>query len=220
MGNWEGGVVWRITSGCFLSNAYFCDTGTADGGVLIDPGLDGPAIDTELCELGVRPHQICCTHGHFDHSGSASYFQKKYGCQVFLHKADERTILSSNFLLMALQIPFKVVLPDVTYVDNNHVIAVGCQQLTYLATPGHTPGSCILELGSVWFTGDTLYSHGVGLSSLPGEDQERLKTSILGLWPCMTGERTICPGHGEETDGETIRMNNLKLQKFIGITPP
>ena len=216
VGDWGGGAVWCVSSGQISSNAYFCEADVPGGGILIDAGLDGPAIDAQLTELGFHPHQVFCTHGHFDHVGSAAYFQKKYHCQVFMHHADERTMKMGNFLLMALKIPQTITLPVVTFVEDQSPLYVNSQALRYLAAPGHTPGSCVLEFGSAWFTGDTLYSRGVGLSKLPGEDAEMLKRSVWNLWDGLTVDRTIYPGHGEADDGATIRRENLALLKFLG----
>lgn len=214
-GNWGGGSVWRVTSGAFPSNAYFCEVDVPGGCILIDAGLDGPAIDAEMAERGLRPHQVFCTHGHFDHAGSAAYFQKKYGCQVFMHQADARTFKASNFLLMACKIPQRVELALITYIEDQFSIEINGQRLTYLSTPGHTPGSCVVELGSAWFTGDTIYSRGVGLSLLPGEDAATLKQSIRGLWGRLTADRIIYPGHGNAADGASIRNENRALLKFL-----
>lgn len=214
-GNWGGGSVWRVTSGAFPSNAYFCEADVPGGCILIDAGLDGPAIDAEMAERGLRPHQVFCTHGHFDHAGSAAYFQKKYGCQVFMHQADARTLKASNFLLMAFKIPQKIELPEISYIEDQFSIAINAQPLTYLSAPGHTPGSCVVEFGSAWFTGDTIYSRGVGLSSLPGEDATTLKQSIRGLWDRLTANRIIYPGHGNAADGASIRSENRALLKFL-----
>lgn len=215
VGNWGGGSVWRITSGEFPSNAYFCEADVPGGGILIDAGLDGAAIDAQMCEHGLRPHQVFSTHGHFDHIGSAAYFQKKYGCQVFLHQGDDRTMKSGNFLLMALKIPQKIALPEVTHVCDSFTIDISGHALKYLLAPGHTPGSCVIELGDAWFTGDTLYSRGVGLSNLPGENAEQLKHSIRTLWPGLTAQRTIYPGHGNAADGASVRSQNQALLTFL-----
>ena len=217
VGNWGGGPVWRITSGVYPSNAYFCEVDVPGGGILIDAGLDGPAIDAQMNEHGLRPHQVFCTHGHFDHVGSAAYFQMKYGCQVFMHKGDARTMKASNFLLMALKISQKIELPNVNYIDDQFTIDDNGQALNYLAAPGHTPGSCVIEFGDAWFTGDTLYSRGVGLSQLPGEDAELLKNSIRALWPRLNSQRTIYPGHGNSADGASVRSQNHALLTFLGI---
>jgi glyoxylase-like metal-dependent hydrolase (beta-lactamase superfamily II) len=217
VGNWGGGNVWRVTSGEFSSNAYFCEAQVGGGGILIDAGLDGETIDAELSEHGLRPHAVYCTHGHFDHTGSASHFQKKYGSAVFVPKADAKLMKASNFLLMAMKIQRKVVLPEATLVESNHVADIAGTPLRYLPAPGHTPGSCIIEFGSAWFTGDTLYARGVGLSHLPGEDHAVLKQTILGYWQDLTPERTIYPGHGNAADGLSVRTDNTALLNFLGL---
>jgi glyoxylase-like metal-dependent hydrolase (beta-lactamase superfamily II) len=217
VGNWGGGNIWRVTSGEFSSNAYFCEAQVEGGGILIDAGLDGETIDAELSEHGLRPHAVYCTHGHFDHTGSASHFQKKYGSAVFVPKADAKLMKASNFLLMAMKIQRKVVLPEATLVESDHVADVAGTPLRYLPAPGHTPGSCIIEFGSAWFTGDTLYARGVGLSHLPGEDHAVLKQTILGYWQDLTPERTIYPGHGNAADGLSVRTDNAALLNFLGL---
>jgi glyoxylase-like metal-dependent hydrolase (beta-lactamase superfamily II) len=206
-----------VTSGKFPSNAYFCEVDVPGGCILIDAGLDGPAIDAAMAERGLQPYQVFCTHGHFDHAGSAAYFQEKYGCQVFLHKADKRTLNASNFLLMAFKIPQKIKFPALTPLENQLVIDVGGHNMTFLPAPGHTPGSCVLQFGSAWFTGDTIYSQGVGLSSLPGEDATKLKQSILGLWDRLLEDIKIFPGHGDPSSSTSIRSENRAVLKFLGL---
>ncbi len=218
VGRWGGGNVWRVTSGEFSSNAYFCETQVDGGGILIDAGLDGLTIDAELCEHGFRPNMVFCTHGHFDHTGSASHFQEKYGCKVFVPKADEKLMRASNFMLMAMKLKNRVMLPDANLVEGGCVIDIMGTPLLYLPAPGHTPGSCIIEFGNAWFTGDTLYAHGVGLSHLPGEDHTMLKQTILSYWNDLTPERTIFPGHGNVTDGLSLRTGNTALLNFLGLS--
>lgn len=220
VGTWGSGAVWRVTSGVFPSNAYFCEADVPGGGVLVDPGLDAPAIDAALTAHGLRPHQVFCTHGHFDHVGGASWFQDRYGCEVFLHEADAATMRRSNFLLMALRIPTTVTLPEVTFLPGDAGVDVGAARLRFRPAPGHTPGSCVLELGSAWFTGDTLYRHGLGLSELPGSDQQRLRATLLELWPELTAERSVFPGHGECGDGAEVRAGNGALADFLGLVAP
>jgi hydroxyacylglutathione hydrolase len=220
VGTWGSGAVWRVTSGSFPSNAYFCEADVPGGGVLIDPGLDGPAIDAALTAQGLRPHQVFCTHGHFDHTAGASWFQARYGCEVFLHEADVRTMRSSNFLLMALRIPEKVTPAEVTFVPDDASIDVAGRPMRFRPAPGHTPGSCVLEFGNAWFTGDTVYRRGVGLSALPGSDEATLRASILSLWPDLTEDRAVFPGHGDCADGATVRTGNDSLAAFLGLVAP
>lgn len=217
VGHWGGGDVWRVTSGEFPSNAYLC--GTGDGRcVLIDGGLDPAAIDLAMQELGLTPTAVFCTHGHFDHAGSAAFFQKKFDVPVYLHGADRKLLKASNFLLMAFKLASRIEQPsEITAVASGESVDVAGHALTFHGAPGHTPGSCIIELGSALFTGDTIYTRGVGLSHLPGEQPEILKQSILALWPLLTAERIVYPGHGGCASGAEVRATNRALLEFLGL---
>jgi hydroxyacylglutathione hydrolase len=218
VGHWGGGDVWRVTSGEFPSNAYIC--GTGDGRcVLIDGGLDPAAIDAAMQELALMPTAVFCTHGHFDHAGSAAFFQKKHGVPVYLHGADRKLLKASNFLLMAFKLASRIEQPtEVTAVASGESVDVAGHALTFHGAPGHTPGSCIIALGSALFTGDTIYTRGVGLSHLPGEQPEILKQSILALWPMLTAERIVYPGHGGCASGAEVRATNRALLEFLGLS--
>ncbi len=217
VGHWGGGDVWRVTSGEFPSNAYIC--GTGDGRcVLIDGGLDPASIDLVVQELALTPSAVFCTHGHFDHAGSAAFFQKKYGVPVYLHGADRKLLKASNFLLMAFKLASRIEQPsEITVVASGESVDVAGHALIFHGAPGHTPGSCLIELGSALFTGDTIYTRGVGLSHLPGEQPEILKQSILALWPMLTAERIVYPGHGGCASGAEVRATNRALLEFLGL---
>jgi hydroxyacylglutathione hydrolase len=216
VGRWSEGAIWRTTSGIFSSNSYFYEIGCLREGILIDPGLDGPAIDAALIRNKQTPIAIVCTHGHFDHAGSADYFQKKYGVNIYLPKRDARIFRSSNFLLSAFKIPVKISLPDhIDYIDSGSNLCIRNLPIYFRDTPGHTPGSCIIEINNAWFTGDTLYAQGIGLSKLPGEDHRQLKSSLLGLWTDLTEQITIYPGHGDPANGAMVKIENRALIKFL-----
>jgi len=216
VGYWNQGKIWRITSGVFPSNTYFCEFGNARKGVLIDPGLSGEEIDAALTVNNQHPLAVVCTHGHFDHAGSASFFQQKYGINVYVPEKDEKLLKASNFLLAAFKIPSKIILPNqVTFIKSGSEIEISEFKLKFRATPGHTPGSCIIQLESSWFTGDTIYAKGVGLSKLPGENENQLRSSILGLWEELTEDITIYPGHGNSASGIEVRSKNKALLQFL-----
>jgi glyoxylase-like metal-dependent hydrolase (beta-lactamase superfamily II) len=220
VGHWGGGDVWRVTSGEFPSNAYLCGTGEGRC-VLIDGGLDPAAIDLAMQEVALTPTAVFCTHGHFDHAGSAAFFQKKYGAAVYLHGADRKLLKASNFLLMAFKLASRIEQPaEITVVASGETVEVAGHALTFHGAPGHTPGSCIIELGSALFTGDTIYTRGVGLSHLPGEQPDILKQSILAMWPLLTAERIVYPGHGGCASGAEVRATNRALLEFLGLPQP
>ncbi|HEX5342230.1 MAG TPA: MBL fold metallo-hydrolase [Duganella sp.] len=217
VGHWGGGDVWRVTSGEFPSNAYICGTGGGNC-ILIDGGLDPHTIDLAVQELALTPTAVFCTHGHFDHAGSAAHFQKKFGCPVYLHGADRKLLKSSNFMLMAFKVASRIEQPnEVTAIVSGQSVDVAGHALTFHGAPGHTPGSCVIEFGSALFTGDTIYCKGVGLSHLPGEQPDILKQSILALWPMLTAYRVVYPGHGGCATGADVRATNRALLEFLGL---
>lgn len=211
-----GGIVYTVSGGSFTSNCYICTIDSPDECIVIDPGLDAALIDAKLLELSLTPRFVFCTHGHFDHFGSASYFQKKYKIPVFMHEGDQKIMLSSNFLLMVLKIPDRVVIPEVTFIRESDfsMDIEGCV-LRYIETPGHTPGSCLIEFGSSIFSGDTMYANGVGLSGLPGENHAILYDSIMRVWNTLPAESIVYPGHGNSARFDDVRTKNTALLEFL-----
>lgn len=216
----EGHRIWKVTNPTFASNTYICAADEPGACFLVDPGLDAGLIDAALVELGLEPHFVFCTHGHFDHVGSASVFQDKYGARVFLHAEDVTTMKASNFLLMAFKFPQRIVLPKLEAVGDRFTLMIGGAAVRFHATAGHTPGSCVIEFGQAVFTGDTLYSRGMSLSRLPGEDPKRLQASLRAVWDRFPPESLVCPGHGEPASFGWIKVHNQKLLRFIDPRAP
>lgn len=211
-----GTRIWRVINQIHPSNTYICATGEADGCFLVDPGTDFEVADSVLGKLGLIPGQIFATHGHFDHAAGAAFFQDKYGADFYLHEGDLRTLRGSNFLMMAFKIPFSMKMPRVDGAKG-YAATLGGRELRVLEAPGHTPGSCFLQYGDALFTGDTLYSHGVGLSKLPGGNSMQLKSTLLTCWDRLPEQTIVYPGHGDCAPFATIRKENLPLLQFLGL---
>lgn len=208
--------VWTVVNGVFPSNCYVCETDTPGECFIVDPGLDPAPIEAALADHRLTPKAVLCTHGHFDHAGSAAHFRARYACPVHLHGRDLKTLRSSNFLLMAFKLPARVQTPEVQAVDDDaSIVEVGGCVVRFHPVPGHTPGSCLIEHGGTLFTGDTLYSRGVGLSRLPGEDAALLRQSILAIWERFADTTLVRPGHGEAATFGDIKRNNEALQRFL-----
>jgi len=212
-----GPGIWRVVNRLFPSNTYICATGEPRGCFLVDPGTDPVGIDELLVRLGMEPRHVFCTHGHFDHAGGAAFFQQRYGASCYLHEADRTTLGKAQFVMMAFKVPFAMELPRVTGMESSPR-AIGGRTLTVLHAPGHTPGSCMIQYGNALFSGDTLFSHGVGLSRLPGEDREMLRTTLLSLWDGILQDTLVYPGHGDCSPFSSIRKQNTRLLRFLGMT--
>jgi hydroxyacylglutathione hydrolase len=207
----------RVTGRVFPSNAYLLPVDAKGGCLLVDPGLDGELIAVALAEHGLVPRAIVCTHGHFDHLGSASEFQRAHDVPVYLHEADMPVAKASNFLLMAMKIARRIMVPEVEPgVRDGYALVIGDVEVRFRSTPGHTPGSAVITLAGLALTGDTIYSRGVGLSGLPGENIKLLKASIHGLFAAIADDVLVLPGHGPEAPLGDIKRSNVALQQFLG----
>ena len=211
-------MVWRVVNGFLRTNAYIVRFKSTNYCVLVDPGLDYLLIDKCMNDLGVYPLCVMATHGHFDHIGGSKFFQIKYKCKVYIDAEDMRTVKMSNFLLMAMKKSERIEEPTITdYMEFDGLTNYGLM-FDRIKCPGHTPGSCILNIQNCWFTGDSVYAHGVGLSKLAGEDHLLLRKSILSIWDTIDDKIEIFPGHGTNVNGSILKSVNFPLMNFLGLT--
>jgi glyoxylase-like metal-dependent hydrolase (beta-lactamase superfamily II) len=213
-----GAAVSRVVNADVASNTYVCPTSMPGECIVVDPGLDGEAVLRKLEARALRPVGVFCTHGHFDHIGSAHDVAEAYGVPVYLHGADRRVARSANFLLMACKIDRRIVVPtEVTEAYDGMRVRLGADTLTFHHAPGHTPGSCMIEFRRALFSGDTIYRDGVGLVDFPGEDEAMLRESIERHWDALDERLTLYPGHGGSGRLGDVKRDNAALRAFIGL---
>jgi glyoxylase-like metal-dependent hydrolase (beta-lactamase superfamily II) len=208
-------AVIRVTNDQFASNTYLVRTGEPGECILIDPGLDHNAIEQALAKQALSPSAILCTHGHFDHLGSAQHFSHRYGIPVHLDTADERLARTSNFMLMALKVRSRIQVPDAFVPIDEALTRV--KGVKVLHVPGHTPGSVVLMIGGRAFTGDTIYRDDVWRMPWPEEDGDRLVESVRSLWEILPNDTWIHPGHGGAATFAAIKTRNIPLRRMLGL---
>jgi glyoxylase-like metal-dependent hydrolase (beta-lactamase superfamily II) len=211
-------TVSRVVNAHLPSNTYVCATSVPGECIVVDPGLDAEAVLLEIEARELRPVGVFCTHGHFDHIGSAHDVSDRYGTRVYLHRDDRRVARSANFLLMACKIDRRIVVPtEVTEAFDGMRVRIGDDTLVFHHTPGHTPGSCMIEFRGALFSGDTIYRDGVGLVDFPGEDEAVLRESIAHSWDAVDEDLTLYPGHGGSGRLGDVKRENTALRTFIGL---
>ena len=209
--------VVRIKNREVSANTYLCPIDDSDACLLIDPGLDREAIEAALDEHGLTPSAIYCTHGHFDHLGSAEHFRRRYSVPLYLHAADAKVAQTSNFRMLALKLESRIIIPEVFEYLDDRLPASGIDGVTFVHVPGHTPGSVVLRIGRYAFTGDTMYRDDVWRMSWPEEDGQRLTASVRGLWDLLPDETLIYPGHGGAATFAAIKQRNVPMRRMLGL---
>src|SRR2546426_3579689 len=153
--------------------------------VVVDPAWEiNTILDTAQAD-GMTLTGALVTHTHQDHVGGSleswgmpgripglEELLERVKTKVRVHKAE------SQFL--------KGFGSDLVQVDNHDTLKVGRLTLTFLHTPGHTPGSqCFLVDGRL-ISGDTLFIGSGRRTDLPGSDPTEMYYSLtqrLGALP-------------------------------------
>jgi hydroxyacylglutathione hydrolase len=209
-------VIERVVDEQLRANTYVVESGAEGEVVVIDPGLDGDAVRAAVGDRRVAA--IACTHGHFDHVGSAHELQRASGAPLYLHRGDAKVLRSANFLLMACKLEQRITVPTVDHlVSDGAAVELAGGPLRFIHTPGHTPGSCLIEFRGNLFTGDTIYRDKVGMAEFPGEDKDVLRDSILAVWDRLDDDSWTCPGHGGMGRLGDIKRDNRALREFLAL---
>lgn len=207
-------MIERVIDEHLRANTYVVETAASGEVVVIDPGLDWKAVRAAVGDRRVAA--IACTHGHFDHVGSAHELQQASGAPLYLHRGDAKVLRSANFLLMACKLEQRITVPKVDQlVEDGAAVELAGGPLRFIHSPGHTPGSCLIEFRGTLFTGDTIYRDKVGMAEFPGEDKAVLRASILAVWDRLDDELWACPGHGGMGRLGDIKRENRALREFL-----
>jgi len=208
--------IWRVSSLPISTNTYICQTTVEGSCVIVDPGMQSEKIDEVIVTNNLKPTHVLCTHGHFDHIASASFFQNKYQSLVYLPRQDLEVAKKSNFLMKVLRFEGKITLPEFDQlVEERLSVNVDDIDWEFIPCPGHTDGSYVLKVGNVLFSGDSFYSEGITLSSLPGANSSVLRESLRALIGDLSSRCWVLPGHGKEGVLSDILDNNIELRDFL-----
>lgn len=147
---------------------------------VIDPGWDVPVLLEELKKGGFTLAAVLLTHGHYDHSQAVPELLQAAPAPLYYDRND------------AGLLGFEAV--DASPFEGDFTADLGFASARFIHTPGHTAGSCCIQLGNNLFTGDTLFLDACGRTDLPGSDTKAMYRSLLRL-AAMDGGLEVWPGH-------------------------
>jgi glyoxylase-like metal-dependent hydrolase (beta-lactamase superfamily II) len=178
--------------------------------ILVDPGHRDffDHVHQGLSKLKISRDQIdvvLVTHGHPDHLEMASNFKEP---TLVGMGEEEYRFTKENYAPY-----YKVPEPDFLLREGD--LTIGDVSLQIILTPGHSPGSiCIYwPQKKALFTGDVVFSQGIGRTDLLGGDGSLLKESIKRL--AILDVEYLLPGHGEMLSGrESVKANFKMIEDF------
>lgn len=167
---------------------------TGDAAV-VDPAWDIPAILDLARSSGLEIRHILMTHAHPDHMNGLEQMLKDTNALIYLnrnevpymHECGNATGIPTAFMQSRSE-NFRIV-------DDGDTASIGNLSVSFLHTPGHTPGSqCFLVEGNL-FTGDTLFVDACGRVDMPGGDADKMWHSLNRKLYSMDDSIVVYPGH-------------------------
>jgi hydroxyacylglutathione hydrolase len=162
--------------------------------VVVDPAWE---IDTIVDTAQADDMTIVgalVTHTHQDHVGGSleswgmpgripgiEELLARVRAKVYVHKAEREFLRGFG--------------SDLVKVDNHDTLPVGRLTLTFMHTPGHTPGSQCFLVEDRLISGDTLFIGSCGRTDLPGSDPSQMYDSLTRRLGALSESTVLLPGH-------------------------
>jgi glyoxylase-like metal-dependent hydrolase (beta-lactamase superfamily II) len=186
------------------------DPATREAAV-IDAAWDIDAILAAAAADGMTITKALVTHFHPDHLGGrfmgmsvtgATELVAKLPVKVYIHKQEAPYVGRVSDLSPS----------DLIGVEGGDTITVGDVPLTFVHTPGHTPGSLCFLAGGNLISGDTLFIGSCGRTDLPGSDPAEMYRSLNQTLRNLPDDTVVYPGHNyadrpTSTIGQEKRRN-------------
>ena len=174
--------------------------------VVVDPAWEIDTIVRTAEADGMRITGALVTHTHPDHVGGhlfgmditgAEDLLERVPARVYVHKAEREFLRGFG--------------SDLTKVEAGTELAVGRLTITFIHTPGHTPGSQCFLIDGRLISGDTLFINACGRTDLPGGDPTEMHRSLTQRLAKLPDDTVLLPGHNyggaESTIGDEKRQN-------------
>ena len=216
----EPGIYLRqLELGPMQNFVYLVGDPVARECVVVDPAWEIDTIVDTAWADGMRLTGALVTHTHQDHVGGslASWgmpgripgveeLLARVPLKVYVHKAEREFLPGLG--------------SDLVQVDNHDTLSIGRLALTFLHTPGHTPGSqCFLVDGRL-VSGDTLFIGSCGRTDLPGSDPKEMYYSLTQRLAALPDDTLLFPGHNyggpSSTIGDEKRQNPFMRFASLG----
>ena len=165
--------------------------------VMVDPAWEVDRVLKTAEADGMKVVGGLVTHTHFDHVNGVEDLIARADCKIYVHQNE------AGFL--------KGMKDHIEKVESGRRLEVGDLEITFLHTPGHTPGSQCFLINKRLISGDTLFINACGRCDLPGGSAEQMYESLQRL--AKLGEDVILlPGHNYaerpvSTIGDELRNN-------------
>ena len=190
------------------TNCYYLLDEKTNKAAIIDPGDEAEVILYQFPLEGVEVEYILLTHGHYDHTTAVPDLHEALpDAKIYIHKADANGAGSKLF-------PLAAQIEDLNYYDEGDELPLGELTIKVPSTPGHSPGSVVLQVRDVLFTGDTLFAGSCGRCDLRGGSFPQMLQSLKRLYD-LPGNYHVLPGHDTLSTLDKERQGNIYMMQAV-----
>lgn len=192
----------RFLYGTFDQNTYVLIDGK--NAVIVDAGAE--LEDVLKLVKNKKVLAILLTHVHFDHIWNIENYVKEFSCPVYICEGAEDKLTSPDKNQSTM-----IKRPVVCEIDHKNIkyyakkLNIGSFDFEVLFTPAHSSDSICLIWDKNLFTGDTIFSDGIGRTDFYDSDPQNMINNfkiILSL-----DFDTAYPGHGgQATKGKIVQI--------------
>jgi len=181
---------------------------------IIDPDWDIDALLNHINEKDLKLASVLVTHYHPDHIGGGmgghsiegiAELLEKDPVKIFVHKLEAEGVKKVTGVSDT----------DLNIVESGDHLTIGENDIGFLHTPGHTPGSQCFKVNNNLVSGDTLFVQGCGRVDLPGSNSEDMFHSLQKL-SALPDETILYPGHNYSAEPyesmEKVKQINTYLR--------
>ena len=203
-----------FTVGNFAVNTYLVTDEETGLSAVIDTGETNelPSIlSARRPELQVA--LILLTHAHIDHAGALQELQRHFDVPTYMPRLekplfDTLPVQGTMFGMPHLNRPCGRI--DVE-VEDGDVVNLGRTPLSFISTPGHTPGQGCWYNDTDIIVGDTLFAGSIGRTDFPMSCPRTMVSSLRRLFE-LPHHLRVHSGHGPVT----TLAHEFQTNPFLG----
>ena len=170
--------------------------------VVIDPSKKYDGVVNFLNKRNLELEAILLTHGHFDHFGGVEILLKAFPkAKTYIEEHDFELLQNPEKNCSYMSKEKEMINIDCEFVNDKKIIPLFEEDdIEVIHTPFHTMGSvCYYFRNNNWlFSGDTLFSNGIGRYDLPTSCPRLINNSLAKLKELPKNVK-VYPGHGPNT---------------------
>ena len=161
--------------------------------VIVDPAYAVNDLLQIVANDDMKLTGVLATHYHPDHVGGSMMGMNIEGVAALLDLQTVPIHVNSNEASWVTRTT-GISDNDLVKHSGGDKLCVGDIEITFVHTPGHTPGSQCFLVEQRLVAGDTLFLEGCGRTDLPGSNPGEMYASLQTLAK-MPSDTLVCPGH-------------------------